>query len=227
MNTKTYDIKDFTKIRASGAVKVEIIQAAAYKVSVYADDFEYIRMDKLDDTLVIGRRGFDWFLPFHGQPEFRIEMPSLSELRISGATQGRAAGFQSDKPFSIDISGASHFDLEDVVTGTMELQISGASHVKGKIQSGKATLNISGASHTELKGASVEMALEANGASHANLSGFQVQNASVLLSGASHGTININGRLDTHLNGASNLSWLGTAVMGEMEISGASSIQRQ
>jgi hypothetical protein len=227
MNTRTFDIKDFTKIRASGAVKVEIVQAAAYKVSVYADDFEYIRADKLDDTMVVGRRGFDWFLPFHGQPEFRIEMPSLSELRISGATHGQATGFQSDKPLSVDISGASHFDLEDIVAGPLEVQISGASHLKGKIQSGKATLNISGASHIELKGATVEMVMEANRASHANLSGFQVQNASVLLSGASHGTININGKLDTHLNGASNLSWLGTAVMGEMEISGASSIQRR
>lgn len=228
MNTRTYDISDFTKIRAGGAVKVEVIRATAFKVSVVADDFEYIRVDKLGDTLVLGRKGIDWFLPFHGQPEFRVEMPVLYELKMSGATEGRATGFKSDRQMVVDISGASHFDFNDITADSLNVHVSGASHLKGYAQSGKkAEINITGASHIELRGAAIEMDLEVNGASHANLSGFQVQNARVRLSGASHSTVNINGKLDTHVNGASNLSWLGTAVMGEMDISGASSIQRR
>ena len=155
-------------------------------------------------------------------------MPAIDGLRISGATRGRATGIQSDRQLTVDISEASHVDLEDITTGFLDLQLSGASHLKGKIQAGtKAELEVTGASHIELKGAAIDMVLGVNGASHADLSGFQVQNARVSLSGASHGTVNINGKLDTHLNGASNLSWLGTAVMGEMEINGASSIQRR
>jgi hypothetical protein len=226
MNTKIYDLKDFSKIRAGGAIKVEIKQADDFKIKVYADDFDYIRVEKLDDTLVLGRKGFDWFFPFHGNPEFYIEIPRLDDLKISGASRGLIKGFKSEKQLFLDISGASHFEAEDIITGSLNLQLSGASHLKAKIQAGtKAELYISGASHLDLKGAAIDMAMEANGASQANLAGFQVQNAHVMLSGASRGTININGKLDTHINGASNLSWSGTAVMGEMEITGASSIQ--
>jgi len=228
MNNRIFDISDFTRVRAGGAVRVEIIHAESYKVSVMADDFDYIRVEKQGDTLILGRRGIDWLLPFHSQPEFRVEMPDLQEIRLSGATHGQATGFQSKQSLSLDISGASHFEVNNYIAADLNLKLSGASHLQGNIQCGsKAELDISGASHLELTGAAIDMVLDVTGASHTDLDRFQVQNASVRLSGASHGTVNINGKLDTHLNGASNLHWLGSPVMGEMEITGASSIQHR
>jgi len=227
MSINTFNISDFTGIQAGGAVRVDIIRGDRFVVKAAADDFEYIRIEKVGDRLVLGRRGFDWLLPFHLQPEFYIEMPDIKEIKISGATRGQVAGFKTQQLLRININGASHFDLNDMAAADLRLDISGASHLKGNIHcTGKAELGISGSSHVDLTGMAKELILDVDGASHADLNGFHVQNAGIGLSGASHAAVNLDGRLDTHLNGASNLRWCGTPVMGEMDIKGASSIQR-
>ena len=225
MTTNTFNISDFTRVQAGGAVRVDITRGTGFKVKALADDFSYIYVEKIGDRLVLGRRGFDWLLPFHLQPEFYIEMPDLQEVKMSGATRGQAAGFQMQRSLNVAISGASHFDLNDMTVSDLNIDISGASHLKGNIQcTGKAELDISGASHIDLTGTAKDLVLHAVGACQADLSSFTVQNAGVGLSGASHAMVNLNGRLDTRLYGASNLRWLGSPIMGEMEIAGASSI---
>ena len=52
-------------------------------------------------------------------------------------------------------------------------------------------------------------------------------NASVTLSGASNGTINLDGRLDAELSGASTLAYIGEPALGIMDISGASKLKRK
>ncbi|MFC1965289.1 GIN domain-containing protein, partial [Chloroflexota bacterium] len=63
-----------------------------------------------------------------------------------------------------------------------------------------------------------------SGASRFNLGGFIVNNANVTFSGASKGTVNLNGRLDANLSGASKLSYVGEPTMGTIKTSGGSSL---
>jgi len=228
MSVKEYDIKDFKIIKISGAMKIEIIRSDYYNVRVDADDFEHIRVEKEGDVLMIGRRGIDWLAPFHIQPEVQITMPVLSEMTMSGASRGSAAGFNVNGDFVMELSGASHFELREITAINFRGNISGASHISGSIQSRVQTiLNVSGASHVTLSGSTKELELEANGASHADLEKYIVESTDVKLSGASHGTVNINGRLNARLTGASDLAWIGTAAMGDIETTGASKIRKK
>ena len=115
-------------------------------------------------------------------------MPDLRALNFSGATKGTITGFSSSHDFNLDLSGASGLD--------------------GNIQAGDAMVMLSGASRVELEGSAKDINVNASGASRVNLSRFPVNNAQVLLSGASSGTINLNGRLDADLSGASNSATL-------------------
>ena len=54
-----------------------------------------------------------------------------------------------------------------------------------------------------------------------------VNNADVRLSGATSGTVNLNGRLDADLSGASKLSYLGEPTMGNINTSGASTLSKK
>ena len=56
--------------------------------------------------------------------------------------------------------------------------------------------------------------------------GFSVNNTYIDFSGASRASLNINGRLDVSLSGASSVEYTGNPTLGEMDISGASSIKQ-
>jgi len=78
-----------------------------------------------------------------------------------------------------------------------------------------------------LKGSGKDLDLDATGASHIEAADFEVHNAKVRFAGASKGSLNLDGRLDAALDGASHLDFRGQATLGETRISGASSLQRR
>ncbi|MDD5190948.1 MAG: protease inhibitor I42 family protein, partial [Dehalococcoidales bacterium] len=61
MATKQYSYDGFKKIEVSAAFEVEIVRGDVYAVSITADDFPHIRVEKAGDTLQLGRQGIEWF----------------------------------------------------------------------------------------------------------------------------------------------------------------------
>ena len=88
-------------------------------------------------------------------------------------------------------------------------------------------LEVSGASTVQLKGSASDVTVDVSGASHLRLADLKVENANVILSGASNGTINLDGRLDAELSGASTLEYIGEPTLGVMDITGASTLQKK
>jgi len=83
------------------------------------------------------------------------------------------------------------------------------------------------ASRSSLTGSASDLAIAASGASCVELDNFPVNNADVTLSGASRGTVNLDGRLDADLSGASKLSYIGEPTMGDINTSGGSTLSRK
>lgn len=114
-----------------------------------------------------------------------------------------------------------------------ELQLSGGSHgfVNGfdvpPYYSGDFILGLSGGSHAEMEGSANKISVEASGGSHLDLTDFPVHNAYLDLSGGSHATINIDGRLDADLSGGSQLYYIGEPTLGDIDISGGSILGRK
>jgi hypothetical protein len=63
--------------------------------------------------------------------------------------------------------------------------------------------------------------MSAWGASNFDLADFALKNVSIHLKGASQATVNVSGKLDIELTGASGLSYIGNPRLGETELSGA------
>jgi hypothetical protein len=222
--TREMDLSGFTRVAAGSAFEVEIIQADSYNVSITADDnlFDYIRVDKDGDTLEIRLKpNYNYgFLTLRA----RVTMPSLYGLDLSGATKATVSGFDSSADFALDLSGASSVTMSEMSAGDMSLEASGASRVTGSIAAGDAEFDVSGASTVTLAGSANDIVIGASGASHVGLGDFPVDNAEVNLSGASRATVNPSGRLDVDLSGASNLSYIGEPTMGDISISGGSTM---
>ncbi|MFC1971297.1 head GIN domain-containing protein [Chloroflexota bacterium] len=207
LKTEEYAFSDFTKVEISSAFEFEISQSSSYSISVTADDnvIEKVEVTKEGDTLKIGLKT----IPSLGPVTLRatVTMPQLSGLNISGASRGTISDFSS--------------------TENLNITVSGASKVTADITAGNADFEISGASTIQFEGSANNIAADVSGASRFNLGGFIVNDANVSFSGASSGTVNLSGKLDANLSGASKLSYIGEPTMGSINTSGASTLSKK
>ena len=222
LETEEYAFTDFTEVEIDSAFDFEIKQSGSYSIDVTADDniIDYVQVSKDGQTLKISLgRALDigsttfkigpWIFPHLSSVTLKasVSMPQLNGLTVSGASHGTVSDFSSNEDLDITVSGASR--------------------VTGDITADNVEFNISGASTIQLEGSADDMTARISGASSFNLGDFTVNNANVNFSGASKGTINLRGRLDAKLSGASRLSYIGQPVMGDINISGASTLSKK
>ena len=207
LETEEYAFTNFTEVEISSAFDFEINQSSSYNISVTADDnvMEYVQVSQVGQTLKIGLRTVTWFGPVTLRAS--VTMPELRGLTVSGASRGDIYDFSS--------------------TEDLDITVSGASRVNGDITAGNIEFDISGASTVQLEGSANDMVASVSGASRLNLGGFTVNNADVGFSGASSGTVNLDGRLDANISGASRLWYIGEPTMGDINTSGASTISKK
>ena len=201
------DLSGFSKIDAGSAFRVDITRSDDYNVVVNVDEkvVPYLDVTVQGDTLRIHLRPGLTLSGASGPLEAKVSMPALNGLNLSGATQTTVTGFKSDQKLDVNISGASRLE--------------------GDLEAGSVGLEASGASRVTLRGKGQNMQLQASGASQADLGDFAVTNGNVELSGASRATVNVTGKLDADVSGASTLRYTGNPTMGSVKSSGASTIQ--
>ena len=226
LETETHAFTDFTEVEISSAFEFEVEQSNSYSINITVDDntMEYVEVSKDGQTLKIGLSRVMWV--GHVTLRASVTMPELSGLDVSGASRGTVSGFSSTEDLAITVSGASRV-TGNIVAGNVAIDVSGASMVTGDITAGNVQFDISGASTIQLDGSANDMVADASGASRFNLDDFTVNNADVDFSGASSGTVNLDGRLDADLSGASRLWYIGEPNMGNIDTSGASTISKK
>ena len=227
MDTQRFDYTDFSRLKIERALSVDILQADSYSLTI-GDDFSRIKVEKVGETLVVGRKGLDWIAFFHPQPHVVITMPELNELNMSGACHGKVLGFQSNHEFILKLSGASHLEINRITAGNLKTNVSGASNLAGDINiSGDILFEISGASRVELAGSGNSTRINLSGASQARLANLALQKASVNISGASSVQLNVKENLDINLSGASRLEYTGRPTLGKIQVAGASVLKQR
>ena len=247
MATREYSFSDFSSVDVGGAFEVDVQRSDSYSVVVEADwlQLQVVKVSKQGETLRIGRQWHPLaWIPTGTRPKATVTMPVLKGLSLHGATRGTVGGFSSSESFRMELSGASAV-TGDLIVGDatlklsgasraelsgsaadLRMDLSGASRAEGKLAVADAKLGASGASRVELSGSAKDLVVDISGASHTELGDFTVQDANAKLSGASHATVNVAGRLDAHLAGASVLNCTGEPTMGDIRTSGASKLKK-
>jgi len=227
LETRQMEFTDFTRLEVSHAFRVDVDRADTYQVTLIVDDnlWDYLDVHQTGQTLYIGIKGVYVFTNAH--LEAQVAMPQLSSLTLSGASRGDVSGFSSTDPLDVNVSGASTLHIDGLLAGDAVFHVSGASSASGSIEIADGDFAVSGASRVELEGSANNLSVEASGASHIKLEGFPAKDVAIELSGASTGSINASGTLDAHLSGASHLVYTGDPNLGEVNLSGASSIEKK
>lgn len=225
-DTYSFNIRDFTGINGSSSFDIEVKMSDKYSVEIIADKSlkSKLIVEKRGDELYLGMKPFS---PFNiKSPRALITMPVLETVQLSGASSMVAAGFKSSREFRCHLSGASSLDI-DITCGDIYMELSGASDATFVLEAAMVTLELSGSSDIELYGYGSDLFADFAGASSADLNNFSVKNASLELSGSSDIHIKMNGKLNIDASGASNMYYTGNVIMGDIELSGASSIQEE
>ncbi len=208
--SKTYDFKDFSKVKVSSGMILTVTQSDTYRVEVNIDDkdLKYFRAEQNGDEVEFSLRNnfFSFFGHRHGRIEISIKMPSLTGLGMSG---GSIAKITMDVP-SKNFSGG----------------LSGGSKIMGNLNCGNSKFNLSGGSRVKLAGKGNDLRISGSGGSSFELKDFSVNNVSASFSGGTHATVTMNGTLDTKQSGGSRIIYYGNAVLGNTDFSGGSGVSK-
>jgi len=205
--TEEKEYSNFTIINVGSAFKVDIIQSNSYSVNITASEniFNNIDVTQEGNTLIIRAEPN---VPLTSVYRAEISMPKLTELIISSASKVTAEGFDNSDPIVFKVSGASRLDMQNINVGNIEIELSGASTLVAE-GSGSDLISI------------------VEGASRLDLTNFAVDNTNMDISGASQATINLTGRLDALVSGASALYYIGEPTMGNVQTSGNSTVNKK
>lgn len=204
--TESYDYTDFTLIEAEKGFELTVKQSQSYKIEITTDDNirKYLDINKTGNILKIGLSGGHIDLT-----TLRVElsMPGIEGINLSGGASATITGFNSDKSFSVTLTGGS------VLTGD--------------IISGDAGFGISGGSVVTLSGSGKDLMVRSSDGSELTLDEFPVNNADINIDGGGRSFFNIKGKLDTVLTGGSELYYTGDPEMGEVNVSSGSVLEKR
>jgi eukaryotic-like serine/threonine-protein kinase len=248
--TKRFDLADFTGIDIAQTFHATITRADQFAISVTADDnvLQHVLVDKKGARLRVRLEGGRTYRLRPNTLELTVTLPVLEALNASGASRAKISGFASERPFHLDVNGASALE-GSIKAGDAAFELSGASTVKlrGSARvarlhaSGASTLELSdlavsgekltveadGASTVRLRGTAGAAVLNASGASHLDLAGLAVDAADVELSGASDAVIRVKDLLKYDVSSASHLEYRGEPTIKRAEKSGASRVSHR
>lgn len=226
------DFKDFTRLDIQDAFQADVVQSGTFSCVITSSKalIDYLSVTQQGDTLsvkLVPNHPFTDFVLMRKTLKARITLPVLRGLTLSDASRATVRGFESTNGIDLNISGASTAELDGIETGDASVDVSGASHLSGKLTAGNVKFAVSGASRVELDGTAKDVQLDASGASKLDLERFVNETATVTLSGATQATIDTRKQLDFSLSGASRLFFLSNPHVDKQEVLGASTVKHQ
>ncbi|GAB3551879.1 PspC domain-containing protein [Spirosoma fluminis] len=171
-HSRQFTVGEFSKVDVGGAFVVRFRKGTTYKVVADGreEDLEDIEVKVKGNTLDVSvdRKGlFDW--GNRNRVGLTITVPSIDELKLSGASKASLAGYGNFNKLDVELSGACRVVLDGEVND-LSLDLSGASNALLRGHAQKLDVNLSGASKLEATDMRVDRAsVDASGASHANL----------------------------------------------------------
>lgn len=200
-----YDLSGFQNIEIHDGFQVEITKSSSFSVEVTIDDNarKYLVVEVVGDTLHIN---LDRFWVFGSLTRKAvITMPNIESIDLSGGSRCEITGFTSGEDFSASLSGGSR--------------------LTGDLRSSDMDLNLSGGSRVELVGSGKNLKIESSGGSTVTLDTFPVADADINISGGGKTYVNLSGKLDADLSGGSQVIYTGQPELGDIQMSGGSTIR--
>jgi phage shock protein PspC (stress-responsive transcriptional regulator) len=193
--SESYDLTDFNEIEVSGLFYLNITQGTEYTVNLTGanNEKEKYKITREGNTLIIDYNEDRkvWrkdLLNMDHEIQIDITMPEMERIEAKGAGKIKLSNFNAD-----------HLDID----------LTGAIALDGRLDVRAINIDLTGASQVELEGKGETMDAAIQGASTLKAYEFKVQDASVEVNGASSAKVNVTGTLVMDEGIASNIEYKG------------------
>ena len=205
--TETYDYTDFTTLEVHNGFQMDLKKSNDFNIEITVDDnlIEYLQVDKSGNTLRI--RLQQNRLYSSATLIAKITMPDINRIDLSGGSRADVTGFNLSHDLSIELSGGSR--------------------INGDISADDVDLEMSGGSRIELVGSADNLVADGSGGSHLELGSFPIDNANIKISGGGRAMVDVSGTLDLNLSGGSKVFYDGEPMLGDIDLSGDSTMNRK
>jgi hypothetical protein len=210
-NAQQRKIGSFSAIHISGGIDLYLTQENEEALYVSASESEYtadIKSEVKNGELKI------WYAPVNknrkaGNRKLKayVSFKDISSIKASG---------------SCDVVVSGQVDLDKLHIG-----ISGESEFKGELRVHRLTINQSGASDATLSGKVNDLAVFATGGSDMEAFKLETEKCNAKAFGASDIRITVNKELSAVANGSSSIYYRGGAVVRDVKVMGASSVNKK
>ena len=157
-----------------------------------------------------------------------VTVTSLDNVELTGVCKLETTGNFTTAKLKVNLSGASKMLISGdfLAKEKLDIELSGASNLKGQMTSPESTFDISGASNLSLKGNTIHCKMEVSGASKANLENFPINELKAEVSGAAKAQFQVKEKISLHTSGASKATYSGDPIILSLHSSGASNINK-
>ena len=157
-----------------------------------------------------------------------VTVTSLDNVELTGVCKLETTGNFTTAKLKVNLSGASKMLISGdfLAKEKLDIELSGASNLKGQMTSPESTFDISGASNLSLKGNTIHCKMEVSGASKANLENFPINELKAEVSGAAKAQFQVKEKISLHTSGASKATYSGDPISLSLHSSGASNINK-
>lgn len=201
---RTYS--NFSGVEVSSAIHLYVKQDSVYSVKVETDENLQSHIIISEENGVLRIQEEDGTnLNATGKIKIYVSAPSIKSLNASGACRIISENELSADGIDIDVTGASHADLQ--------------------LKSPNISASMSGASSVTLAGQTKDLTIKGSGASDANCFELLSENAVVDLSGASKAEVFASVKISAEASGASDVRYKGSATIIQ-NTSGAGSVKK-
>jgi len=208
IRTEKRNTGNFSSVKTSGSIDVEINSGDAYAVSAEDDDnlLPYIVTEVNNGTLEIHYK--DNTSVNNDHAKVYITAPSLDKVIASG---------------SADIA------IRDVLKNPqkIEMNVSGSGNIKGAIDAPAVSVDVSGSGNVDLKGRTKDFDCTVNGSGDINCGGLQSENAIVKISGSGNAHVFASVHLTASTFGSGDIYYSGNPSNPEIHTSGSGNVQAE
>ena len=208
-SSRTFDLKNFSKIDADAAQDIVVTYGSEYKIEASGlnKDIEETSLSLDGDTLRI-KKFSPWQLCIfcftrRNPLTFKITMPHLDSFKARGFYKTVISGF-SQKEITLDVDGVGETSFEAYAQNLF--------------------LKANGATRTTLLGSSTLMQININGVASLEALDFPSQEIQISANGASRASLWAIKKLDAKTNGAARVYYKGTPALTQ-ETKGASRLE--
>ena len=208
IRTEKRNTGNFSSVKTSGSIDVEINSGDAYAVSAEDDDnlLPYIVTEVNDGTLNIHYKNNTSVNNDHAK--VYVTVPSLDKVIASG---------------SADIT------IRDILKNPqkIEMSVSGSGSIKGGLDAPAVSVDVSGSGNVDLKGRTKDFDCSVSGSGDINCGGLQSENTTVTVSGSGNAHVFASVHLSASAHGSGDIYYGGNPSNPEIHTSGSGSVQAE